>query len=310
MLGGDRAEHPMAGEKYRLGRDPSNVSDAIGMLVVWYRGRHKNARIRCFNPDREPHRGAMSPVVAKVGWAAMARKRERAMRAYWDERAQLNAPWYVDTSLSFDDPDMSRFFASGEETVAFALEASPRLPERRAVALEVGAGLGRICRALLGSFDRVIGVDISAEMLSRARALVPDQRVSFILGGGSDLGAIRDASIDLVITFTVFQHIPDVDIIERYVAEVGRVLRPGGVFVLQWNNLPGEGRWALKRVLSSALSRAGVARDPFGRHAPEFMGTRVPLKRMRRALEDANLDVLATRHLGTLFAFAWAERKV
>ena len=32
----------------------------------------------------------------------MTGKGERRMREYWDERARLNAPWYVDTSLAFD----------------------------------------------------------------------------------------------------------------------------------------------------------------------------------------------------------------
>lgn len=239
----------------------------------------------------------------------MADKRERAMRTYWDERAQINAAWYVDTSLSFDDPDMAKFFKSGEEIVAFALDVSPHLPDRRKVALEVGAGLGRICKALLGTFEHVVGIDISAEMLSRARALVPDRRVSFVVGGGSDLGSIGDGSVDLVITFTVFQHIPDVGIIERYIRETGRVLRPGGIFVFQWNNLPGGRRWAAQRRASSLLARIGIRGDRFGRQAPEFMGARVPMGRVTQALESADLELLATRNLDTLFAFGWAERR-
>ena len=52
----------------------------------------------------------------------MTGKGERRMREYWDERARLNAPWYVDTSLAFDAPDMERFFESGRRTVGMAFE--------------------------------------------------------------------------------------------------------------------------------------------------------------------------------------------
>ena len=238
----------------------------------------------------------------------MRRRRVRGMRAYWDRAAEQNALWYVDTSLSFEDPDVERFLATGESIVAEAVDDAPVRPERTAVALEIGCGLGRVCAALARRFDRVIGVDISAEMLHRARALVVDERVELVQGDGATLDGVGDASTDVVLSFTVFQHIPDDRIIGSYLREAGRVLRPGGILVFQWNNTPGAWRWRVRRAWLSALQRSGLRPERHQRHAPEFLGTRVSLRRIERMLRDGGLALVATKNRGNLYAWAWARR--
>ena len=101
------------------------------------------------------------------------------MRAYWDDAARRNAVWYVDTSLSYEGPDMDRFFETGRRIVSEALDGSPVPLPGTGTAVEIGAGLGRVCRALADRFDRVVGLDVSPEMVERARGLVDDPRVSF-----------------------------------------------------------------------------------------------------------------------------------
>ncbi|MFA5785654.1 MAG: hypothetical protein WDA71_01490 [Actinomycetota bacterium] len=82
------------------------------------------------------------------------------MRAYWDERARVNAVWYVDTSLDFDHPDLERFFETGRRIVSEALDHAPIAPPGSSLAVEIGSGLGRVCLALTERFSRVIGVDV------------------------------------------------------------------------------------------------------------------------------------------------------
>lgn len=238
----------------------------------------------------------------------MAERAARGMRDFWDARARENAAWYVDTSLSYDDPDMQRFFATGEAIVADALDDAPVTPPGRGMALEVGSGLGRVCAALAPRFDRVVGLDISIEMVRRATELAPAQHVSFVLGDGATLGGIDDGTVDLVLSFTVFQHIPSVNVIESYLREAGRVLRPGGVFVFQWNNEPGELRWRVRRSLLGALQRTHIRRERYLRNAPQFLGSRVPLDRVDRVLRSAGMELKATRNAGTLYTWAWAQR--
>jgi SAM-dependent methyltransferase len=231
------------------------------------------------------------------------------MRSYWDEGARRNAVWYVDTSLDYEEPDLDRFFETGREVVSEAFRDAPAMPPGNGLAVEIGCGLGRICHALASRFDRVIGVDISPEMLKRAEEIAHDPRVEFQLGDGVSLQGVDTASADFVLSFTVFQHIPDVSVINDYVAEAGRVLKPGGVFVFQWNNEPGALRWRLRRAALSALQRAGIRRERYGRHAPQFLGSRVPVSGLEPGLARGGLRIEGIRGEGSLFALAWARRE-
>lgn len=230
------------------------------------------------------------------------------MREYWDERARRNAPWYVDTSIDFSRPDMDRFFETGRRIVAEALDEAPAEPRSRHLAVEIGSGLGRVCLALADRFDRVVGLDVSPEMVGRARRLVEHDRVRFEVNDGQTMALVGDGDADLVLSFTVFQHIPRVTLIRRYLTEAGRVLRPGGLLVFQWNNTPGALRWRLRREVLSALQRVGLGREEHGRNAAEFLGSRVPLAVIERTLRHAGLELRGTKGTGTLYAWAWAVR--
>jgi SAM-dependent methyltransferase len=233
----------------------------------------------------------------------------KGMRGFWDEAARRNAAWYVDTTVSFDEPDMGAFFETGRKIVDQALGRSPVPPAARELAVEIGSGLGRNCLALTDHFDRVIGVDISPEMVRQADGLVDDDRVSFHVGEGADLPAIADGTADFVLSFTVFQHIPEVGVIQSYLREAARVLRPGGVVAFQWNNQATERRWRLRRAVLSTLQRSGLRREAHDRNAVQFLGTTVDLARIESTLSSAGMDLVKTEGLGTLFCWAWAVKR-
>jgi SAM-dependent methyltransferase len=235
------------------------------------------------------------------------RRTTQAMRAFWDEAAARNAMFYVDTSLDYDSPDLEAFLAGGRRIAEIALgESRVALPGRE-LAVEIGCGLGRICAVLSESFDRVVGVDISAEMVERARELVTDPRVEFRHSDGLTLPGIADKSADFVVTFTVFQHAPRRSIIKANLREAARVLRNGGVLAVQWNATPGPVRWRLHRLKMGALSRLGRA-DSRGRDAPQFLGSRVPLAAMDRMLSEVGLSRVSLAEPDSLFTWAWAVR--
>jgi SAM-dependent methyltransferase len=231
------------------------------------------------------------------------------MRDFWDDAARRNAVWYVDTTQHFDQPDLDRFFRQGRLWVSMAIDESPvELPGHR-LAVEIGPGLGRMCAALAERFDRVIGVDVSAEMVEQARQLVTDPRIEFVVGDGATLAPIQNGTVDLVYSYTVFQHIPRARVVEAYLQEAGRVLRPGGLFVFQWNNIPGANYWRLYREYLARLQRSGRRPETFLRHDHAFLGSRIPMRRIRRALDHGGLDLIATHGQRTLWAWAWAVKR-
>jgi SAM-dependent methyltransferase len=230
------------------------------------------------------------------------------MRSYWDARAQENAAFYVDTTCDYDAPDMEQFFATGHDVVREALLDAPVQPAGRELALEIGPGLGRICKALAPHFDRVVGLDVSAEMVQRARALVDDANVTFEVGDGVTLQPVKAESVDFVVTFTVLQHLPDRRAIVGYLREAARVLRPGGVLAAQWNGDAHPRRYRLRSAWWQLQRRLGVRSKQDHRVAPQFLGTPVPVPFVRSVLEEAGLVVEGTKGDGTLFCWIWARR--
>lgn len=229
------------------------------------------------------------------------------MRDYWNDAASRNAAFYVDTSLDYDSPDMDRFLETGRRVVQIALDDAPVQPEQHRLAVEIGCGLGRICLALSEKFTSVVGYDIAPEMLRQARDLVGSAPVELRLTDGASLPELADKTADFVLTFTVFQHIPDVDVVRAYIAEAGRALAPGGVFAFQWNNTPGSGRWRMRRAAKAIESRLGRG-DRYGRDLPQFLGSRIDLDTIDAALAAAGLRRVGLQDPGQLFTWAWAQR--
>jgi ubiquinone/menaquinone biosynthesis C-methylase UbiE len=80
----------------------------------------------------------------------------------------------------------------------------------------------------------VHAVDISAEMIRIARdRLAGASNIAFHQNNGMDLRDLPSASFDFALSFIVFQHIPSKEVVEGYVKEVYRVLKPGRLFKFQ-----------------------------------------------------------------------------
>jgi SAM-dependent methyltransferase len=116
--------------------------------------------------------------------------------------------------------------------------------------LEIGCGAGRVTRAFSGFFGEVWAVDISGEMVRQARqACAGFSNTHVVQNNGKDLHAIanpwkirlglaKSLEFDFAFSFMVFQHIPNRRIVENYVREVSRVLKPGGLFKFQVQGSP------------------------------------------------------------------------
>ena len=68
-------------------------------------------------------------------------------------------------------------------------------------------------------------------MIQLARAACADRKNVFIyLNNGMDLQVVGGGEFDFAYSSCCFQHIPSRDVIENYVREVARLLRPGALF--------------------------------------------------------------------------------
>ncbi len=116
--------------------------------------------------------------------------------------------------------------------------------------LEVGCGTGLVLSRVAKVARAAKGVDLSPGMLSHARARGLDVRE-----GDATALPFPDASFDVVYAFKVLAHVPDVD---RAIAEMVRVVRPGGHVLVEVYN-----RHSL-RYVSRAIGgarRIGKAHD-------------------------------------------------
>lgn len=166
------------------------------------------------------------------------------MRQDWDERARSNARHYIANGQV--DWSLQDFLESGMTNVRNEILSDMenicqgRDPKRMRV-LEIGCGAGRLLHALAQVFGEVHGVDVSGEMVTLARevcAAIPNVFVHH--NNGMDLSVVKHLTFDFAFSFIVFQHIPSKAVIENYVRETCRVLRPGSLFKFQVTGCPGR----------------------------------------------------------------------
>lgn len=123
------------------------------------------------------------------------------------------------------------------------------VPER---ALDVGTGTGAAALLLAREFPnaRVRGVDLSEEMIRRARERVgldPEGRVAFRVGDAADL-PWEDESFDLVSQLNM----------PPFFGEIARVLRPGGHAVIAATYGAATPFYTPEKVLRRGFERRGM----------------------------------------------------
>jgi cyclopropane fatty-acyl-phospholipid synthase-like methyltransferase len=145
--------------------------------------------------------------------------------------------------------------------------------------LEIGTGAGALLHTLVERGCRMQGVEVNDELIAEGQrwfGALPIQKVS-----GVAL-PFPDASFDVVMSFDVFEHIPDTD---AHLREVRRVLRPGGSYLVQtpnkWTNVVFETiRWksfTRFRADHCSLHTLAELRSRFSRHGFDVTAHDVPV---------------------------------
>ena len=141
----------------------------------------------------------------------------------------------MSTALAFDDAragQVEAMYATPDVAATRIAVFRAADPRRGEAAIDLGCGPGYLLRDLalaVGERGSAHGIDISAPMLHLAgRRCAGLEHVSLHAADASNL-PFADASIDLVCALQVLAYIPEVD---RALAELRRVLRPGGRLVI------------------------------------------------------------------------------
>jgi SAM-dependent methyltransferase len=232
------------------------------------------------------------------------------MREFWDRRAREEPYFFVDDRRVYGDPELESFWAEGERDLGRLLELLGVGIEPTDTVLDIGCGVGRLTRVLAARAAHVYGIDISSEMIERARAHhAALGNVEWLVGDGQSLRPLPDAVVDGCVSHVVFQHIPDPAITLGYIAEMGRVLRPGGWAAFQVSNDAGIHR--RRRGARAGITRlvATLGRAPRGQDDPAWLGSAIDLDEVREVAERSGLELDRMVGQGTQFCLIRARKR-
>ena len=173
------------------------------------------------------------------------------------------------------------------------------LPERRfARALEVGYGSGAVLLSLAPGVDELHGLDLDADpkvvtSILESRGMKADLRQ----GSVYEL-PYESNSFDLAVSFSMFEHLHEYP---KGLAEVARVLRPGGLFLL--------GMPAVNRLMEAGFLAIG-----FKGINDHHVTTPAQVERAfepagLRLVSKAALDLPLRRPLGARVYYDWLLEK-
>jgi SAM-dependent methyltransferase len=125
----------------------------------------------------------------------------------------------------------AEFYATGASDFAdFKRHWEHYQPELGGACVEIGCGVGRITAQLAQTFSSVTALDVSADMIARARKVAP-AHVRFEQVDAPRI-PVADGEIDAVFSVHVMQHLESIAALRSYVAESRRVLRSGGTAMI------------------------------------------------------------------------------
>ncbi len=132
---------------------------------------------------------------------------------------------------------------------AFAFFRTFDVPKSQRI-LDIGTRFGSLPNHMMrDGWEECVGIDIDAEALDQGRDTYPRLRDRLMHYDGTRL-PFKDGDFDVVTMFDVLEHIPDVP---AFLAEIRRVLRPGGLFVFQTPNILTNIPWEIVHQRSWTL---------------------------------------------------------
>ncbi len=248
------------------------------------------------------------------------------MQIEWDEITKQNAFYGVLSFPKFERPDavdQEAFWLTGRDQADDFIGRAGFKDTSHLEMVEIGCGLGRMTHRFAQRFRKVYAVDISPEMLNRARLhWTALSNVKFILGRGNDLPGISDASIDFVFSFQVLQHIIDPGVIKSYIRETARVLKSGALAMLQFRTSPSDfsfvtrfwsaakhPRHIFRRIKKFFQPASSSLQDQFRIRYKSWRGCSLNVQDIELLSRSVGLKIEAATGIGTQYTY-YSFRKV
>ncbi len=140
------------------------------------------------------------------------------------------AEWYGEY-LEGDDTYQSKVILPNLIRLLSDQKNKENLPGSQRRVLDLACGQGFFTKEITKLGANCVGADISPELIAQARKLVPT--ASFYITSASALAFAKDGEFDLAYCILALQNIED---IAKTFAEVKRVLKPGGRFIMVLNH--------------------------------------------------------------------------
>jgi SAM-dependent methyltransferase len=130
---------------------------------------------------------------------------------------------------SYEDSPLQQFLFVPVQQTALRL-ALQLQPQARRV-LDVGCGTGQLLRHTRPCYPtaELVGVDLAGQMVATATTVTPTKLAIRFVQGRAECLPFTDDGFDLVFTTLSLRHWTD---LSAGIAEIGRVLTPGGLLVL------------------------------------------------------------------------------
>ncbi len=220
-------------------------------------------------------------------------------RRFWDADSEFVARYRrICSSPEFDattdEAELQALWESEtEQALEWILDGIPIGVDWRC--LEIGCGIGRLLKPIATRCREAIGVDLSENMCRWSREYLADRpNARVILNDGTSLDTIEDASVDFVYSHLAFQHITLYEVVELYLSEIARVLRPGGYCRIQnWRDAPKPLVQSFKDMIRTLLGieKPGVANRWIWSEGKEvkFGGVTYAPRQWRRVLSKHGL---------------------
>ncbi|HAZ29482.1 TPA: hypothetical protein DCY43_01870 [candidate division WWE3 bacterium] len=143
----------------------------------------------------------------------------------------MDRPDYNDATYDYTKYWNGRSYENNSETYALA----KLLPSKGVRILDAGGGFGRLIPTYKDKFTDIVILDKSIKILSQAEDRAKELKVTVttFVGDVYNLSEVGQEAFDCVVMVRIAHHLDD---LAKALAEVYKVLKPGGVFIFEFAN--------------------------------------------------------------------------